>query len=94
MITAVQRITGKVSGSAKIIGNINGAVGMVGKIGVGDIKAYDIPEYTGDYTVTPMVGDAQTLSTKGFSMREDVVVHAVPEYEVSNLYGTTFVIGV
>lgn len=49
--------------------------------------------YEGTYEVTPTV-DAQTLPTAQKVMEEDVVVHKIPYYEVSNnTGGTTVTIG-
>lgn len=48
-----------------------------------------IPVYAGPYSVTPKAGTAQTLSTAGKQMTEDVTVAKVPYYETSNTSGTT-----
>ena len=42
--------------------------------------------YPGPYNVTPKVG-AQTMSTKGCVMAENVTVKAIPIYETSNASG-------
>lgn len=51
-----------------------------------------LPDYKGEYEITPTIED-QTLPTKNRSLREDIVVKKIPTYEVSNEYGTTFIIG-
>ena len=54
----------------------------------------DLPKYTGEYTVTPEVDNAQTLETAGTYMTNDVTVKAIPDYEVTNeAGGNTFIIG-
>lgn len=42
--------------------------------------------YAGSYEVTPKV-DGQTLSTKGRVMTDDVTVHPIPFFNVSNNSG-------
>lgn len=52
-----------------------------------------MPLYTGDYEVTPKI-EAQRLETANRSMENDVIIHAIPYYEVDNAYnGQTIVIG-
>lgn len=54
----------------------------------------NLPLYTGPYKVTPKVNTAVTLATKALRMKEDVVVHKIPQYEVSNeAGGKTFIVG-
>lgn len=54
----------------------------------------DTPQYEGPYEVTPRVETAVTLKTKALRMREDVVIHKIPQFEVSNdAGGKTFIIG-
>ena len=48
--------------------------------------------YEGPYEVTPKAYEQQTLKTKGMSMKEDVLVLAVPYYETDNEKGTTIYI--
>ena len=55
--------------------------------------APDIEYYKGDYAVTPKV-TAQTLPTAQKTMGEDLVVLAIPFYNVSNSSGgNTIIIG-
>lgn len=49
-------------------------------------KGGRLPDYTGDYEVTPKLTD-QTLPTKDKSMTDDVVVKEVPVARVSNPSG-------
>ncbi len=54
----------------------------------------DVPLYSGPYEVTPKVENPVTLATKALRMKEDVVVHRIPQYEVSNeAGGKTFIVG-
>lgn len=58
----------------------------IGKLNISfGVKNY-LPEYTGDYTVTPKV-EAQTLKTAGKCMTEDLRIKAIPYYNVSNMAG-------
>lgn len=43
--------------------------------------------YDGDYTVTPKIYEATVLPTKEKTMREDVTVLKIPQFEVSNESG-------
>lgn len=45
-----------------------------------------LPVYKGDYGVTPTVS-GQTMRTKGMAMLEDVTIHPIPFYNVSNMSG-------
>lgn len=58
-------------------------------------KGNDVyPPYTGDYSVTPKFDSEVTLSTANKVMREDVTIHKIPHYEVSNSFGgNTLIIG-
>lgn len=44
--------------------------------------------YQGNYEVTPKVV-GQVLNTRSKTMLDDLTVHGVPRYDVSNEYGTT-----
>lgn len=52
----------------------------------------DVPEYTGEYNVTPAT-EEQCLPTKNKLMRDDITVREIPYYETSNDTGTTVYIG-
>ena len=47
----------------------------------------DSPPYTGDYEVTPTVGEETILQTKGKRMTDNVTVTGIPIAEVSNAAG-------
>ena len=49
--------------------------------------------YDGEYIVTPIPYDSQTLETKDKLMADDVTVLAIPYYETSNISGITVYIG-
>lgn len=48
-----------------------------------------LPEYEGDYIVTPLAYEQIVLETSGKRMADDVTVREVPFYEVSNTKGKT-----
>lgn len=52
----------------------------------------DAPEYAGPYDITPLFS-AQTLPTAKRLMQQDVIIEKIPQYEVSNDYGTTLILG-
>ena len=50
--------------------------------------------YTGDYEVTPKIYTSVTLPTKDKTLRDDVTVRKIPQYEVSNQAGgNTLIMG-
>lgn len=52
------------------------------------------PAYWGEYEVTPKVYDEQSLPTSGKLLGRDVLVHKIPQFEVSNgSGGKTLIIG-
>ena len=52
------------------------------------------PAYRGEYEVTPKVYDEQSLPTSGKLLGRDVLVHKIPQFEVSNNSGgKTLIIG-
>lgn len=54
----------------------------------------DLPKYSGETTLTPQVGNAQTLDTSGKYLEDDIQIKAIPTYEVSNVSGgATLIIG-
>ena len=57
------------------------------------IRTSDIPPYEGSYEAIPSVV-AQSLPTRNRWLSSDLVVQAIPYYEVDNTqYGTTAIIG-
>ena len=50
--------------------------------------------YTGDYQVTPKIYAPVTLLTKSKTMKDNVTVRKIPQYEVSNeAGGNTLIMG-
>lgn len=50
--------------------------------------------YTGDYCVTPKIYAPVTLPTKSKTMKDDVTVLKIPQFEVSNASGgNTLIMG-
>lgn len=58
-----------------------------------NISKGNIETYDGEYVVTPVPHDSQTLETKDKLMADDVTVLAIPYYETSNVSGITVYIG-
>lgn len=97
-----QPLSGKITESAPIYGNVTQDVILSGDVAnetplcgslqsdlvvVGDIAAGNkVAPYEGDYEVTPQV-EGQELKTKHLYMTEDVTIHAIPFFEVSNTSG-------
>jgi hypothetical protein len=61
--------------------------------GIVNISRGSIDVYDGEYIVTPIPYDSQTLETKHKVMADDVTVLAIPYYETSNISGITIYIG-
>ena len=59
-------------------------------VSFGEIQYIALPEtkavYAGSYDVTPKIGE-QVLATKKKYMKEDLTIHAIPCYDVSNSAG-------
>lgn len=51
-----------------------------------------VPQYDGEYTITPLANSATTLATKGKMMNDDVTVTKIPTYQTHNDSGITFYI--
>ena len=58
-----------------------------------NISRGHIDVYDGEYIVTPIPYDSQTLKTQNKVMANDVTVLAIPYYETSNISGITIYIG-
>lgn len=91
--------------AASIIGDVNAKASVQGYVSMSPLSIYadvslgrvkiihsDMPDYEGEYEVTPSV-EAQTLNTKNTTMRDDVEIHKIPYYDVANEYGRTIYIG-
>ena len=58
-----------------------------------NVSRGNIDVYDGEYIVTPIPYNSQTLETKDKVMADDVTVLAIPYYETSNVSGITIYIG-
>ena len=59
-----------------------------------NIKTSELPTYEGEYEVTPKVYESKTLQTKNHSMKDDILIKKIPQYEVTNpSEGYTLIIG-
>lgn len=87
-----QPLSGSITESAPIFGNVAQDAELCGSLQsdlvvIGDITAgHKVAPYEGDYEVTPHV-EGQELKTKHLYMTEDVTIHAIPFFEVSNKSG-------
>jgi hypothetical protein len=83
-LSAVESITVEVVTRAALNGSATSQGSLAGNLAA----AYEsqIPPYEGDYEVTPKV-EGQELKTKHKYMIQDVTVHAIPFFEVSNTSG-------
>ena len=83
-LSAIESITGEVAIGAALKGTAASKVSVAGNLAA----SYEtkITAYEGDYEVTPKV-DGQELKTKHKYMTDDVTVHAIPFFEVSNTSG-------
>ena len=68
-----------------LIGSLSGGSSLKGMLSQPTIA----PLYTGDYVVTPMAHEQQTLQTANKLLTDDVTVKKVPYYETSNDAGGT-----
>ena len=62
------------------------------RVDVAGTAVVGAPEYAGPYDVTPLFS-VQTLPTAQKLMQKDVTIRKIPQYEVSNDYGTTLILG-
>ena len=69
---------------------IAGAVPV--RVDVAGTAVVSAPEDAGPYDITPLFS-AQTLPTAKRLMQQDVIIEKIPQYEVSNDYGTTLILG-
>ena len=72
--------------SVRIAGAVPVRVDVTGTTVVG------APEYAGPYDITPLFS-TQILPTAKRLMQQDVTIKKIPQYEVSNDYGTTLFLG-
>lgn len=80
----VGTLTGTIAGSHGLTGRLMHEAQLVGSLAT----AYTAgaPNYEGEYEVTPTV-DGLSLATRQKYMTEDVKIHAIPFFEVSNQAG-------
>ena len=76
-----------ISSKSLISGSINSST-ILGDIKIGTVQIIrrDFPNYRGEYSATPSVGE-QVISTKNKTMLDDFVIHEIPYTETSNLSG-------
>jgi hypothetical protein len=77
-------LVGTVSGAKSLTGQLTQEAQLVGSLAT----AYSVgaPNYEGEYEVTPTVAGL-SLATRQKYMTDDVKIHAIPFFEVSNQAG-------
>lgn len=73
----------------RVIGSVSVTSTLIGKTNVGavfDGEGASVPEYKGEYSVTPSQNE-QTLLTANKRMSKNVTVKEIPYAEVSNVSG-------
>lgn len=90
----IYEIDGVITGELTPIDEvITGELKVLDDVITGSITVQLSPEdYTGEYDVIPKI-NPQQLYTANKSMKKDVTVWGIPNTEVSNPYGTTFIVG-
>lgn len=87
VIRAEDTLIGAVSNGGEIQGRLDTESTLVGSVGFPKCD-YPLP-YEGAYDVIPKAHTMQTLMTNGKYMEDNVRVHEIPYFEVSNDKGTT-----
>jgi hypothetical protein len=88
------RLTGSVDGSTQLIGAVHASAQLIGEIQAGSVVVQEPDYYDGAYDIRPSI-DSQTVATKDKTMREDLLIEAIPYAEVTNnANGVTVTIGV
>ena len=78
--------------SFAISAELNTTGELIGQLQISQDWQYE--PYTGDYEITPLVNDEISMNTRNKVMTNDVSIHKVPSYIVSNIAGgNTFYIG-
>jgi hypothetical protein len=98
-------IIGDVNAKASLVGDVSSRTAVQGilstskqslyadvSLGVIDIIHSDMPDYKGDYSVTPSLV-SQELNTENKTLRENIIINSIPYYDVANPYGRTIYIG-
>lgn len=89
LISAQGVLTGIIRAEGIFYGTVHSHGNLVGSLSI----PVDYEDYIGSYSVTPM-DISQTVSTNDKHLTDDIVVKAVPFFEVDNLHdGQTIIIG-
>lgn len=81
----MDKLVGYLQGIKTLKGELTAERGsLVGKLS-GTIIGEVVPNYEGEYTVTPKAWEPEILHTAGYKMEGDVVVLKIPYWETSNL---------
>lgn len=91
VIQTTEALSGIVNGGGTIQGKLDAEGVLIGEVGFP--KCQYPATYEGEYDVIPKAHVMQTLATNEKYMEDDVRVHEIPYFEVSNVSGTTCYIG-
>ena len=81
----MDRITGSISAVGSVTGTLSAQAGLTGALTVPMVAEAEY--YEGDYDVTPIAFQSIVLGTRHKMMHNDVTVHEIPYYEVTNPAG-------
>lgn len=71
-------------GAATVSGSLSGRTSSGGKLSGSVSTATDYDTYSGEYEITPLAWQDQTLNTANRICKENITVTEIPYYEVSN----------
>ena len=87
VIQTTEALSGIVNGGGTIQGKLDAEGVLIGEVGFP--KCNYPATYEGEYDVIPKAHVMQTLATNEKYMEDDVRVHEIPYFEVSNEKGVT-----
>lgn len=92
----VNSIIGDINARASVFGTVSvSPLSISADVSLGSIEVIhsDMPDYEGEYAITPGVGE-QTLNTANRTLRDDMVINPIPYTATTNLSGGyTVIIG-
>lgn len=92
-IKAKQSLTGEIQTHQNLSGTLRTEQKLYGSVHIKDTIKQEIDYYLGEYTIKPST-ETQTLDTADKTMRENLVIQAIPYAEVTNsANGITVTIG-
>lgn len=76
----------------KLTGTLSAIGTLSAEVAIAQIESIYTEDYTGDYSIIPSI-NGQVLETAGMRLKDDLVISPIPTFAVSNISGTTFIIG-